>query len=295
MQFLSKTTLCDNDIELNEIQQLSANSLLGNPTGSTANVGIITLANGVTFDGTTLKVKTNEGLTSSGLDLSVDGLRIKLGGGITGSGLNVSVNGLELSINSDYFTIQSNQLTFTELGANTLFGNPTISADAPTEITLGAGLEFDAGTLKVTNSIPQPTGTCQFWGVIPPATDTTIFLDNVTNSRLNTPIDVLRVLHFKYRLYKDSTDELLHDNFANVQIEKINRNGTINKSSISGAPLVANNLLWNETVHLNFFPRFNFNTTTGDLDLFINYTNGANGYTYDVRLVVDVEYYDYPI
>lgn len=139
------------------------------------------------------------------------------------------------------------------------------------------------------------SGKCQFWGVIPPATDTTIFLDNVTNSRLNTPIDVLRVLHFKYKLFKDIDNTLLRDNYNNIQIEKINRNGTVNKSSLDGNILNPVAPAWNEALLNAFIPAFNFNTTTGDLDLFIDYTNGANDYTYDVRLVVDVEYFDYPI
>lgn len=139
------------------------------------------------------------------------------------------------------------------------------------------------------------SGTCQFWGVIPPATDTTIFLDNVTNSRLNTPTGVLRVLHFKYKLYKDSDNTLLRDNYNNIQIEKINRNGTVNKSTLDGNIINQVPPVWNEATEIPFFPAFNFNTTTGDLDLFIDYTNGANDYAYSVRLVVDVEYFDYPI
>ena len=141
----------------------------------------------------------------------------------------------------------------------------------------------------------ESTGKVRFEGVITPATDMYVFVDGITNNRLNTPTGVLRVLHFKYMLFKDSDNTLLHDNYDEIQIEKINRDGTENKSSMLGSSLNSSNLLWNETVQLPFFPSFNFNTTTGDLDLFIDYSNGANDYTYDVKLIVDVEYYDYPI
>jgi hypothetical protein len=139
------------------------------------------------------------------------------------------------------------------------------------------------------------TGKVRFEGVIEPATDTYIFVDGITNNRLNTPTGILRVLHFKYMLFKDSDNTLLHDNYEAVQIEKINRNGTENKSSMTAGSISGSNLLWNETLQLPFIPQFNFNETTGDLDLFIDHTNGANDYTYDLRLIVDVEYYDYPI
>jgi hypothetical protein len=197
-----------------------------------------------------------------------------------------------------FTTLLDNDVALSEvqqISASRLLGNPTGSTANVSQISLGAGLEFSGSTLRVNSSIPVASGTCQFLGVIEPATDTYVYKDNVPNSRLNTPTGVLRVLYFKYKLLKDSDNTLLRDNYDNIQSGKINRDGTVNKANIIGSFLNFDNLLWNETTNLSFNPGFNFNTTTGDLDFFIDYTNGANEYTYDVRLVVDVEYYDYPI
>lgn len=197
-----------------------------------------------------------------------------------------------------FTTLLDNDVALSEvqqISGSRLLGNATGSTANVSQISLGAGLEFSGSTLRVNSSIPVASGTCQFLGVIEPATDTYVYKDNVPNSRLNTPTGILRVLYFKYKLFKDSDDTLLRDNYNEVQIEKINRDGTVNKSSIEGSFLLFVQPPWNETTEIAFNPGFNFNTTTGDLDFFIDYTNGANDYAYDVRLVVDVEYFDYTL
>lgn len=197
-----------------------------------------------------------------------------------------------------FTTLLDNDVALSEvqqISASRLLGNATGSTANVSQISLGAGLEFSGSTLRVNSSIPVASGTCQFLGVIEPATDTYVYKDNVPNSRLNTPTGILRVLYFKYKLFKDSDDTLLRDNYNEVQIEKINRDGTVNKASLVGSFLNFVQPPWNETTETPFNPAFNFNTTTGDLDFFIDYTNGANDYAYDVRLVVDVEYFDYTL
>ena len=197
-----------------------------------------------------------------------------------------------------FTTLLDNDVALSEvqqISGSRLLGNATGSTANVSQISLGAGLEFSGSTLRVNSSIPVASGTCQFLGVITPATDMYVYKDNVPNSRLNTPTGILRVLYFKYKLLKDSDDTLLRDNYNNIQIEKINRDGTVYKSSIEGVALEPVNPTWNETTLIAFAPLFNFNTTTGDLDFFIDYTNGLNDYAYDVRLVVDVEYYDYTL
>ena len=197
-----------------------------------------------------------------------------------------------------FTTLLDNDVALSEvqqISASRLLGNSTGSTANVSQISLGAGLEFSGSTLRVNSSIPVASGTCQFLGVITPATDMYVYKDNVPNSRLNTPTGILRVLYFKYKLFKDSDDTLLRDNYNDIQIEKINRDGTVYKSSIEGVALEPVNPPWNETTLIAFAPLFNFNTTTGDLDFFIDYTNGLNDYAYDVRLVVDVEYYDYTL
>lgn len=197
-----------------------------------------------------------------------------------------------------FTTLLDNDVTLSEvqqISASRLLGNATGSTANVSQISLGAGLEFSGSTLRVNSSIPVASGTCQFLGVITPATDMYVYKDNVPNSRLNTPTGILRVLYFKYKLFKDSDDTLLRDNYNAVQIEKINRDATVNKSSMDGEFLEPTSPFWNEATSGAFLPLFNFNTTTGDLDFFIDYTNGGNDYAYDVRLVVDVEYYDYTL
>ena len=197
-----------------------------------------------------------------------------------------------------FTTLLDNDVALSEvqqISANRLLGNATGSTANVSQISLGAGLEFSGSTLRVNSSIPVASGTCQFLGVITPATDMYVYKDNVPNSRLNTPTGILRILYFKYKLLKDSDDTLLRDNYNDIQIGKINRDGTVNKTNLIGYYLNFDNFVWNETTLLSFNPAFNFNTTTGDLDFFIDYTNGFNDYAYDVRLVVDVEYYDYTL
>ena len=197
-----------------------------------------------------------------------------------------------------FTTLLDNDVALSEvqqISGSRLLGNATGSTANVSQISLGAGLEFSGSTLRVNSSIPVASGTCQFLGVITPATDMYVYKDNVPNSRLNTPTGILRVLYFKYKLFKDSDDTLLRDNYDVVQIEKINRNGTVNKSTMDGNILNFVQPPWNEATEIPFNPGFNFNTTTGDLDFFIDYTNGVNDYAYDVRLVVDVEYFDYTL
>jgi hypothetical protein len=198
-----------------------------------------------------------------------------------------------------FTTLLDNDVALSEvqqISGSRLLGNATGSTANVSQISLGAGLEFSGSTLRVNSSIPVASGTCQFLGVITPATDMYVYKDNVPNSRLNTPTGILRVLYFKYKLLKDSDDTLLRDNYKNVQIEEINRNGTVHKSTMVGSDVLQNaGETWNEASAGTFLPKFNFNTTTGDLDLFIDYTNGGNDYAYDVRLVVDVEYFDYTL
>ncbi len=197
-----------------------------------------------------------------------------------------------------FTTLLDNDVALSEvqqISGSRLLGNATGSTANVSQISLGAGLEFSGSTLRVNSSIPVASGTCQFLGVITPATDMYVYKDNVPNSRLNTPTGILRVLYFKYKLFKDSDDTLLRDNYNEVQIEKINRDGTVNKSTMDGNILNFVQPPWNEATEIPFNPGFNFNTTTGDLDFFIDYTNGSNDYAYDVRLVVDVEYFDYTL
>lgn len=130
----------------------------------------------------------------------------------------------------------------------------------------------------------------QFWGVIPPATDVNIYIDNISNEKLNTPTGILRVVKYSAKLYNDSTNELIASSIGLNHNIKIYRDGFSVEISENGS--LASMNYW-RTVTESFFPGFTYNSTTGDLHIFIDYTNGANDFAYDLRLVVDVEYEDY--
>jgi len=99
-----------------------------------------------------------------------------------------------------FTTLLDNDVALSEvqqISGSRLLGNATGSTANVSQISLGAGLEFSGSTLRVNSSIPVASGTCQFLGVITPATDMYVYKDNVPNSRLNTPTGILRVLYFK--------------------------------------------------------------------------------------------------
>jgi hypothetical protein len=60
---VNTANIVNNAVTFAKFQQVAANSLVGNPTGSLANVEGITLGNGLSFSGTTLQV--NPGLANS--------------------------------------------------------------------------------------------------------------------------------------------------------------------------------------------------------------------------------------
>ena len=147
----------------------------------------------------------------------------------------------------------------------------------------------------------KPTGTLQFIGVIPPATNTIIFVDGVADSRMNIPNDTLRLIRWNAFLFNDSTDELLADTVGSisganqVRYLKIYPNGWNN--GFSGTDFIFFDDVWNVVANTNpIVPQFRPNgVNLHEWEIYIDYTNGYNDMTFDVRLVVDVEYYDYPI
>lgn len=56
---IGTANIVNNAVTYAKIQQASADTLIGNPTGGTANVEEITLGNGLSFSGTTLQLDTN--------------------------------------------------------------------------------------------------------------------------------------------------------------------------------------------------------------------------------------------
>lgn len=105
----SGTNVATNTVVYANIQQASTHTLLGNPTGSTANVSEITLGSGLSFSGTTL-VATGSGGTVTSVGLSLPSI-------ITVSGSPVTTSG----------TLTG---TLATQSANTVWAGPTTGASA---------------------------------------------------------------------------------------------------------------------------------------------------------------------
>lgn len=115
-----------------QIQDESANTLLGNPGGSLTTPSEITLGAGLSFSGTTLVNTVTGGITQLTGDVTAG----------PGSGSQVA-------------TIGANKVTYSQIqqvGAASLLGNPTGGSADASEITLGAGLAFSGSTLVSTVS-----------------------------------------------------------------------------------------------------------------------------------------------
>ena len=136
----------------------------------------------------------------------------------------------------------------------------------------------------------ESTGKVRFEGVIEPATTTDIFIDNVPSSKMVIPINVVREITFRTYLFNDTTNELIANSRQNVGL--FNRNGA--DETTNGVTITDNMFGWNADFYtFSFFPSGQWNSATGEF--YINILDVDNDYTYDVKLIVDVEYFDYPI
>jgi hypothetical protein len=117
-----------------KIQNVAASSLLGNPTGSSAAPSEITLGATFAFSGTAIQTVAHTGDVTTAANSFA-----------TTIAANAVVTAKILNANITYAKIQN-------VGAVSLLGNPTGSATAPSEITLGSGLAFSGTTLVATGS-----------------------------------------------------------------------------------------------------------------------------------------------
>lgn len=132
------TTIGAHVVSYHKMQQASGSVLLGNPTGSTADISEITLGTGLSFSGSVLNV------TSGGT--------ITLSGDVSGSGTTSIV----VTINSGAVTYAKMQ----QASADVLLGNPNGSPGTIEEIPLGSGLVFQGGSLvaNIPPGTPGPQG-----------------------------------------------------------------------------------------------------------------------------------------
>ncbi len=133
--------VADGAITYAKIQNVAAVSLLGNPTGSPAAASEITLGSGLAFSGTTLTATAASG--------SVTSVSVTTANGISGTVATATTTpAITISIASNSIVLAK----LVNASAHTLLGNPTGSAAAPSEITLGSGLAFSGTTLQATGS-----------------------------------------------------------------------------------------------------------------------------------------------
>jgi hypothetical protein len=141
---IGTTQLSSSAVTYAKIQNVSASSLLGNPTGGGSAPQEITLGAGLSFSGSTL-VSVGGGGTITSLAAGT-GLS---GGTITTSGtIAIAAGGVGTT------QLANSGVTYAKLqnvSAAALLGSPTGGA-APVEITIGTGLSFSGSTLVSTSS-----------------------------------------------------------------------------------------------------------------------------------------------
>ena len=143
-------TIGINKVTYAKFQQASAHTLIGNPTGSTANVSEITLGSGLSFSGSTLTA-TGTGGTVTAVTASSP---LFSSGGITP---NITIQGAIVS--------GSTSTTAQNLGALTtgiILGTVSGGINTLSTLGIGSGLSLVSGTLSATGSggtVTTVTGT----------------------------------------------------------------------------------------------------------------------------------------
>lgn len=132
-------TITANAVTNAKFRQSGANTLVGNPTGSTANVTDVTLNAPLFFSG-------------GNLILNIDGTSLVLSGGSTL--VRAALTGdVTAGLASNATTIASHAVTYPKMqqaSASTLLGNPTSGTANIQEITLGTNLSFSGSVLNAT-------------------------------------------------------------------------------------------------------------------------------------------------
>jgi hypothetical protein len=151
-------TVAASDLSAN----VTAARLLGNPTGVAAAPSEISLGTNLSFAGTVLNAASGasglSGMTAGQIPIAATGTTITSSGNLSGDVVstpttlattiqaNAVSTGKILNANVTYAKIQN-------VAANQVLGNPTGSAAAPSEISLGANLAFSGTTIVAAGSV----------------------------------------------------------------------------------------------------------------------------------------------
>lgn len=176
-----------NQITYPKIQNVTAQSILGNPTGSTAIPSEIFLGSGLSFTGNVLNTTNNSTTVSNSFNAIQLTTTVN---GVSASPVSLPVSNVtdlgviqltgDLSGNAYWPVIGNSRITYPKIQnvtAQRLIGNPTTSAAAPSEIVLGTGLSFSGNVLNATGAGWSLTGNA---GTAP----ATNFLGTTDNQRL---------------------------------------------------------------------------------------------------------------
>ncbi len=172
------TSIAAGAVSYSNIQSESPNTLLGNPTGSSAAPGEITLGPGLSFTGSVLNTTNSGSVTSVGMTvpssvLSVSPATITSSGtfavtlatqtantvfaGPTSGGANTP--SFRALVSADYPAGTINYGSIQNETTNTLLGNTSGSSAAPEELTIGSGITVTGTTLSVTGAPPTGSAT----------------------------------------------------------------------------------------------------------------------------------------
>lgn len=142
-----------NSVGLSSLAQIANATLLGNASGGTANVSTISVAGALTLTGGVL---TNTSPTAGGVGatgtwpISITGNAATANSSTTSTtASSVAANGVSTA------SIQAAAVTYAKIqnmSPATLLGNPTGSAAAPSEITLGTGLSLSGSVLSASGA-----------------------------------------------------------------------------------------------------------------------------------------------
>lgn len=138
-----------------KIQNVAANSLLGNATGTPAAAAEITLGTGLSFSAGTLRITAGSVTYALIQNVAANSLL----GNPTGAGASASeiTLGTGLSFSAGTIRIPASGVTYALIQNVTnarLLGNNSGGAAAPQEISIGTGLAFSGTTLNATATSP---------------------------------------------------------------------------------------------------------------------------------------------
>jgi hypothetical protein len=149
------TTIGNNTVTYAKFQQVAANSLVGNPTGSLANAQGITLAGGLAFSGTTLtaagaltptSVASTGAITSSG----TGGVGYATGSGSTVTQLTSRTTGVTINKPTGAITLFTTTTTAGQISTFTVT-NTTVAATDTINISQKSGLTTGPYIVLVTS------------------------------------------------------------------------------------------------------------------------------------------------